>query len=61
MFWWAVLAYVLFSPLLGLVIGSGIRMLGSDDHVGVVERASVRPPCPAVVAAGRRRPLTARY
>jgi hypothetical protein len=41
MVWWALLAYLLLSPVLGLIIGTGIRMQGSGT-----EGEPVEAPCP---------------
>ena len=41
MVWWALLSYLLLSPVLGLVIGTGIRMQGSG-----AEAEPAEAPCP---------------
>jgi hypothetical protein len=55
MFWWAVLGYVLLSPVLGLAIGTAIRL--QDD----APRSSRQETSPGVEACSARRPAASAH
>ena len=51
MFWWVLLGYVVLSPVLGLLVGTAIRMRDQADTPAATETMSEPVPCPAVVPA----------
>jgi hypothetical protein len=51
MFWWALLGYVVLSPVLGLLVGGAIRMRDRSDAPAAAEPTSAPVPCPALGTA----------
>ncbi len=52
MFWWVVLGYVVLSPILGVLVGTAIRMQGSGMRTPRVEKSSATEPCPVPTGVG---------
>jgi multisubunit Na+/H+ antiporter MnhG subunit len=61
MFWWALLGYVLLSPVLGLLVGTAIRLQDLPPRSSRQKSARATEPCSSraqvagrvTVAAGR--------
>jgi hypothetical protein len=49
MFWWVLLGYVVLSPVLGLLVGTAIRMRDQSDAPAATEAMSEPVPCPALL------------
>jgi hypothetical protein len=51
MIWWAVLGYVLLSPVLGLVVGAAIHMQDDTPASSRPEKSRAVEPCPTRATA----------
>ena len=46
MVWWALLGYVLFSPVLGLLVGTAIRLQDRPPRSSREKASRAAEPCP---------------
>jgi hypothetical protein len=51
MFWWALLGYVLLSPVLGMVVGTAIRLQDRSPESSRQEDSRAAGPCGSRVSA----------
>ena len=51
MFWWALLGYVLLSPVLGVLVGTAIRFQDRSPRSSRQEDAHATEPCRSDVSA----------